>query len=44
MEDLFEPELVGLMNCYEKKFIVVFGIRETFLQRNQIRNTKVFVV
>ena len=35
MKNLFEPELVRLMNCDEQQLIVVGRVRQTVLQSNQ---------
>ena len=44
VEDLLEPELVGLVDDYEEKFVMTRRVGERFLEPNQLRDFEVFVV
>jgi hypothetical protein len=44
VQDLFEPELICLMHCYEQQFIMMRRARQAILEVDQILNAKVFVV
>lgn len=40
-KDLFEPQLVGLVDDYEQKLVVGRRVRERSLKREQLRNPQI---
>ena len=36
VQQLFEPKLIDLMDCYEKQFIMLWSIRKRLLQIKQL--------
>ena len=44
MEYLFEPKLIGLMDSYEEKLIVMLRVGKAVLQIDQIGYAQVFVI